>query len=70
MDKEECYKDIEYITKAINLINENIKKEKNLEKLKNLKDRLEILNGNKKEIEESRKYFKHYFYRCDTIKKS
>ncbi|MEK6844832.1 MAG: hypothetical protein AABX44_01100, partial [Nanoarchaeota archaeon] len=67
LDEEGCYKDIEYITKAINLVNENIKKEKNLEKLKNLKDRLETLNENKKKIEKSTKY---YFNRCDTTKKS
>ena len=70
LDKEGCYKDLEYITKAINLVNENIKKEKNLEKLKDLKDRLEILNGNKKEIEKDYEPKKWYFNRCDTTKKS
>ena len=67
LSKDGCYKDIEYITKAINLINENIKKEKNLERTKDLENKLKELENSKKQIEESSKY--HYKW-CDKMKNS
>ncbi|MBI2057212.1 hypothetical protein HYT91_03085 [Candidatus Pacearchaeota archaeon] len=70
LGKEGCYKDIEYIAKAINLMNENIKKEKNLEKTKDLKNKLKELEESKKHIEKSHKYSKYNFNCCDKIKNS
>ncbi|MDP2673210.1 MAG: hypothetical protein Q8O84_05340 [Nanoarchaeota archaeon] len=80
LDKDGCYKDIEYITKAINLAKENVKKAENLKKyridikyaeyLSNAKyfeNILEILERNKEVIEESAKYHYHW---CDKIKNS
>lgn len=70
LDKEECYKDIEYITKAINLVNENIKKEKNLERVKDLENKLKEFESNKEDIEKSYKYYKHNLNGCNKIKNS
>ncbi len=58
LGKEGCYKDIESITKAINLAKRNIKNEKDLE------DKLRELESDKKQIEESAKY---RFKWCDKI---
>ena len=51
-------------------MNENIKKEKNLEKLKDLNDKLKKLEGNKENIEKNNKYYKSNFNCCDKIKNS
>ena len=78
LDKDGCYKDIEYITKAINLAKENVKKAENLKKYridikyfeylsdaKYFENILEILERNKEVIEENWKY---HFKWCDEIK--
>ncbi len=75
ISKDDCYKDIEYITKAINLDKKNLAKENmkkgknNLEKLrcKYLSNRIKYLEDCKKNIEKSAEYD---FNRCDTLKKS